>query len=75
MTPGPDVRLGKRVAHRSHGNAGPVTGDVADGILNGAKARVRACETPEFYARFGCPHRDGWERVVFTADEMVDESD
>lgn len=48
-----------------------VPGDAAVGVLNGSKPRVNACETPEFFARFGCPHRDGWDRVVFGEDETV----
>lgn len=52
------IRMGKRVSKRSslHGNASPVPGDVADGMLNGSAHAVRACETPEAFAAEGCVH-------------------
>jgi len=35
--------------------AKPLTGQQAEGALE-QKKWVRACETPEFYAQYGCPH-------------------
>jgi hypothetical protein len=50
------ITMGKRVSRRSHGNAGPVPGDVADGILRGERSAVFACESPEYFRIHGCPH-------------------
>lgn len=52
-----EVTMGKRVSGRSHGNAGPVSGDIAESTLNGKAHSVRACETPEFFRLYGCPHK------------------